>query len=310
MMYANWSAIFPWTIASVLSVMPPVSPVNSPAVANQAAREITVLIVSANQQSSGVLVAKADKTYYVLTAAQALPTDTPYQLITPDRHVHTVDLQQVRHLGQPKDSKEDQQSADGDLVLVPFVSDRPYSLAILADAVSLPPEQALFFSGWTKTTHPGEVIRQFGRISRIWPHGSMGYRVTYTNPAYDGMVGAPLVDSQGRLVGIHGGHASSLLTTLGLATDTTQKIAALHPTGTSYAIPVSSFLLHLAQAELNLSIQWDNAAIAEAMPPAISPATGPILPDPRDRIEDLSTLLQPVDSPVDVIIRQRTVLPY
>ncbi len=316
MMYTSWSAIFPWAIASVLSVMPPMPSANSSAVANEVAREITVLIVSPDQQSSGVLVAKADKTYYVLTAAHPLRNDAVYQLITPDRQVHTVDVHQVRYLGQKEDQKagqnRDQNGANPGLVLVPFTSDRSYPLAILADAIPLAPGKPLFFSGWTKTTHPGEVVRQFGRVSGIWPHAGVGYQVTYTNPAYADMVGAPLLDGHGRLVGIHGGDASPpIRTTLGWTPETTQKIAALNPTGSSYAIPVSTFLSHVAQTGLNLSIQTDNAPLAEVTPEATSPSPpNSTAPDSRDRIEDLSTLLRPVDSPVDVIIRQRVVLPY
>ncbi|WP_054469772.1 tetratricopeptide repeat protein [Planktothricoides sp. SR001] len=154
---------------------------------------------------SGVIIAKQKNTYYVVTASHVVEgSDQNYELIAPDGSRYRLD-----------DDKIKQQEGQ-DVALVQFSSKEIYAVATLADyRVKQDYRPWVFTAGWPK----GESLRnpQFeftpGRLSSseeswIFAHNAAsltdGYEMVYTNTTLGGMSGGPVMDTQGRVVGIHG----------------------------------------------------------------------------------------------------------
>ncbi|NET08293.1 MAG: hypothetical protein F6K16_27070 [Symploca sp. SIO2B6] len=59
---------------------------------NDIAREVTVLFRGTRgQHGSGVIIAKSDQTYYVLTAHHVVRREDDYKLVTADKQAYAID---------------------------------------------------------------------------------------------------------------------------------------------------------------------------------------------------------------------------
>jgi tetratricopeptide (TPR) repeat protein/S1-C subfamily serine protease len=172
------------------------------------AKEITVLITDPTGNGSGVIVAHEGDTYYVLTA----------------KHVVIDDYQQIRQIKvfTPKDDQEHPVDIsktkiwDGiDLALVQFTSNQKYDVAELANYSLDIEDQVIFVSGFPGAKQVNvKSGRQFNAgfllnwssspNSAIDDHSfSFGAELVYSNITAEGMSGGPLLDIEGRLIGIH-----------------------------------------------------------------------------------------------------------
>jgi S1-C subfamily serine protease len=255
---------------------------------NDIAREVTVLIRGDRGHGSGVIVHKSGNTYYVLTAEHVVRKQDDYKLVTPDKQAYAIDYRKVKRI------------AGVDLAIVKFTSTNNYSVAKLGTAKTTE-GQDVFVSGWPMNgavgnAAGGELVRQFtsGSISAFLPQPLNGYSMIYTNVTRAGMSGCPVLDTAGRLVGIHGmgdkEDARSLMES-GLSQEAAVGLAAKIKPGFNYAIPIATFL---RSAE---SVGIDPDVLAIDRSPAPEPGTPYVAskqPDPRDKIDNLQATLKSV----------------
>lgn len=207
---------------------------------NKTAEKITVLIEWGNRNGSGVIVAKQEDVYYVLTAEHVVRNKTEFEIVTHDGERYLV-----------KVNPENIKTMPGvDLAVVQFNSSTSYQVATVAD-YDLPSGNEtgfVFASGWSSsTTTDGKPERRFsagkvysreeGRLrGQTYNSFSYGYRLVYTNLTTKGMSGGPILDSQGRLVAIHGRADGET------PVDETSSAAGVVYLGFSLGVPIKSFL--------------------------------------------------------------------
>ncbi|AFZ11448.1 Tetratricopeptide TPR_1 repeat-containing protein [Crinalium epipsammum PCC 9333] len=186
---------------------------------NEQARKFTVRINNKNDDrdsGSGVIIAKQNNTYYVLTCAHVIKNSTNYEIVTPDGKIYSVDYSRVR--------KEE----GVDLAVVQFNSNDSYQVATIGN-VAAKDEQYTFVTGYSKFGNkqsqwrfsPGDISEQEVGLLRVKNYRvegrnqsavaaesaislTGGYELVYRNITYGGMSGGAVLDSLGRVIGIHG----------------------------------------------------------------------------------------------------------
>jgi tetratricopeptide (TPR) repeat protein len=193
----------------------------------QTASQFTVLIGGQNP-GSGVIFAKTGNTYYVLTAKHVVATPDEYQVVTPDRKEHPINYSGVKKL------------PNVDLAVVQFTSNQSYSVARLGDSQQVKQGANVYVSGWpipeqaiTKSTN---LITE-GKVAGLQVGDADGYELMYGNSTAPGMSGGPVIDTSGRVIGIHGRAAGN------------QESGKV---GINLGIPINLFLRLAPQVGLNL----------------------------------------------------------
>jgi tetratricopeptide (TPR) repeat protein len=225
------------------------------------AQRITVRISSIDSgKGSGVIVAKQGNTYFVLTAEHVVPKPDKYTVITSDGKKYLIDAQAVTKL-------------DGvDLAVLQFSSLSTYQVATLANYYISPEARPLaFLSGF-----PGaddSVVRQLS-IGTAFPSSATlfaaqsnystanGRELVYTSFSQPGMSGGPILDQQGRLIGIHNASETKLE-----ADDASGAVFPIY-LGRSLGVPISTFLGLAAQAKIT-----PNLLKVENSPPLLLSST-------------------------------------
>ncbi|NJN38947.1 MAG: trypsin-like peptidase domain-containing protein [Acaryochloridaceae cyanobacterium CSU_3_4] len=193
----------------------------------QIAKKTTVLIDGQNP-GSGVIIAKTNNVYYVLTAKHVVATADEYKIITPDRKQYTVEPNKIKRLSQL------------DLAIVEFTSMQPYPLARLGNSDQVKQGANVYVSGWPL---PDQAITQRthlvtkGEIAGLQPGDPEGYGFLYGNNTAPGMSGGPILDTNGQVIGIHGRAAGNQVS---------------GKVGINLGIPINLFLRSATQAGINL----------------------------------------------------------
>jgi len=196
----------------------------------QVARAITVKVLSKGFLGTGILINKQGRIYTVITNDHVLnAADPPYQIQTPDGHIYAAKVLPGVKFG------------DNDLGLLQFTSDQVYQIASVEKSAALRVGDEVFVSGFTSETR--EMIFPQGNISLILDKPlEGGYQIGYTNDIRRGMSGGPVLNSQGKLVGINGLHKDPLWEAPDLYADGSQPSKPLQDIiiHSSWAIPIDS----------------------------------------------------------------------
>jgi S1-C subfamily serine protease len=158
------------------------------------AQTITVRI-EGTARGSGVIVERRGQTYTVLTNAHVLQPTGNYGIVAPDGKCYSIKSDTIRQLPEL------------DLAIFLFSSTIPYAIAQLGNPTQLSPGQTVYVGGWANSggkLHSRVFFTSQGQLTEINSQLPAGYSLSYTNLVRVGMSGGPILDQQGRLVGING----------------------------------------------------------------------------------------------------------
>lgn len=244
---------------------------------NEISRKTTLLFVSEESIGSGSLIAKeGDKCVGITNRHVVLSDEGKEEKMV----VRTYDDQTYPVNKISWFSSED-------LALVEFECTQNYEPITIA-TYQLSPGQTVYLSGWPPSL--GKINRQFtsGSISTILENPDDGYAIGYTNVTRGGMSGGQVLDSAGRLVGIHG---------IGDLDERAVK------TGFNYGIPVATLLARASQNNLNYPLD-----IVYSLPQ--SPTDGTVVStdapqsDSRDSV-DVNNLINDIDRTLETVDKFR-----
>ena len=157
---------------------------------------VRIDINNGEDHGSGVIIARDDSNYYVLTSRHVVQyLDYEYTLTAPDGENYYLDNSAISHI-------------EGvDMAVVRFQSDLPYKIAqIERSKRRITPGIPVYINGFPKEAEEIEDGAQFtsGSLTGMNEQTFDGYNLVYSNFTRGGMSGGPVLNEQGRLIGIHG----------------------------------------------------------------------------------------------------------
>lgn len=203
---------------------------------DKVAEKITVRITNSDNEDdygSGVIVAKNEDTYYILTAAHVVQKNNKYRITTHDEQEYSPKSIDI---------------IEGvDLAVVEFNSRENYPIASLANySLAIGDTQLLLVSGFRQKNENGDIEKDltvgFTLNTDITSFDAknadsfaQGYELVYTNESRPGMSGGPIFDQSKRVIGINTGAEADL------GEDLQGDYADVY-LGYSLGVPISTFL--------------------------------------------------------------------
>ena len=230
------------------------------------AQQVSVLIARTNlDNGSGVIIAQEGNTYYVLTAGHVV-SGKGMKIVTHDGQEYVVDSNKIKNWSE---------SQGLDLALLEFTSNQSYQVATIGDYPRGFEERVVFLSGWPASKQPTgvnlEPNREFNsgyllgledgfNLAQNELSFTRGFGLVYSNLSERGMSGGPLLDIEGRLIGIHTAIEGEIDPVL---QDSDKDILV----GSSLGIPIRTFLAKLEQENIKLNIN-EQTTLPERLNPA------------------------------------------
>jgi|GEM_PF-370568 len=244
------------------------------------AQEITVKIDKAEDrkcnQGSGVIIAHQNNTYTVLTAEHVLSNCQKFRVITPDQQSYEVNGANVQKIKR------------ADLALFQFTSSRSYTVAKIANYRIRQPAAFILISGFPASeTHRqlsyGTVFQEdFGNLFTMDARSfTYGYGLIYTNLTSPGMSGAPILDTEGRIIGIHGRAEGEDLILQGNPSSTPTYL------GFSMGVPIRNLIQTMTEISIlpqNLSVETkEPESLPLVLEPKLKEALSKNIPVPNEQ---------------------------
>jgi tetratricopeptide (TPR) repeat protein len=242
------------------------------------AREITVRI-DGTIPGSGIIVARQGSTYYVATAKHVVKDADQYEILTYGGGKYPVKVTSIKRF------------AEVDLAVVTFVSDRNYQVATLSryleptyerrsyrqgdvfSGLEANQQQAIFVTGFPNPVNEGDPLHRYvfnlGRIldtsgSTISnpSNRSEGYRLAYSNFTRVGMSGGAVLDTNGRVIAIHGRADGQKIIGDRVTSNTLPESNEEERIGfgSSLGIPITTFLTLLPNTGVQIDLKIENTA--------------------------------------------------
>ena len=237
------------------------------------AQQVSVLIARENNKNgSGVIIAKKGNTYYVLTAGH-VASGKDMNIVTHDGQKYVVNSDKIKNWNE---------SQGLDLALLEFTSSQSYQVATVGNyprgvqgVTEGGEDRVVFLSGWPASKQPTgvnlEPNREFNsgyllgledgfNLAQNELSFTRGFGLVYSNLSERGMSGGPLLDIEGRLIGIHTAIEGEIDPVL---QDSDKDILV----GSSLGIPIRTFLAKLEQENIKLNIN-EQTTLPERLNPA------------------------------------------
>ena len=189
---------------------------------------------------SGVIIAKKDNTYTVLTA--------DHVVLNPNAN-YIVKIKNQQHSVNSVKSLKEQTGLD--LAVITFDSTEAYSTTTFGDSEYASVGANVYVSGFPLAVDiNAEREHEFttGMVTSVRENAPQGYAMRYQALTRRGMSGGPVFDTSGRLVGIHGQGDVT-----GRVKNESSSIPEPLKTGFNAAIPIDSFVDSLNTAGLSES---------------------------------------------------------
>ncbi|NES19482.1 MAG: trypsin-like peptidase domain-containing protein [Symploca sp. SIO3E6] len=148
---------------------------------------------------SGFIVKRQDSSYTVLTNEHVVKNGQSYIIEHHNGQKYPAQLLQTTNFN------------DNDLALLQFKSAESYEVASLEHSSSLKDNEEVFMAGYPldfKESDPSGFSFRFGRITFLGMDRPLkgGYQLGTSHQIQKGMSGGPLLNRQGKVVGINGRH--------------------------------------------------------------------------------------------------------
>ena len=166
-----------------------------PTQVNAIATKVTVRI-SGPEAGTGVLVEKKGNTYTVLTNWHVVDTKGTYTIQLENGGTYRIKSSQVQRL------------SGVDLAVFQFQSNQNYQPANIGNSDKVTEGTSVYAAGWITPSRICKKSRCYkfanGTINTILNPVEDGYGWVYSNQVRPGMSGGPVLDEEGKLVGING----------------------------------------------------------------------------------------------------------
>ncbi|ALF52903.1 hypothetical protein ACX27_08590 [Nostoc piscinale CENA21] len=181
-------------LGTAIVIVQPVATALTPSEIYPIAEQITVRIDGTNT-GSGVIIEHKDNTYTVVTNWHVMQVKGSYTVQTADGKKYTINHSQIKRL------------PGVDLAVFEFTSNQNYRVAEKGNSEQITGGKTVYVAGYPDGI-PGIPERTFqalpGQIAGFIQKPKDGYALVYTVNAFPGMSGGPILDEQGKLIGIHG----------------------------------------------------------------------------------------------------------
>jgi tetratricopeptide (TPR) repeat protein len=217
------------------------------------AQSVTVMIQNAqNPQNagSGVIIKREGEVYTVLTAHHVVQRAPDYKVMTPDAKLYPMVQGSVKPF------------PGVDLALLQFKSGESYSVAKIGDSDQSSLGSTSFVAGFPGTTAVSSEPTFLFTSGKIAANASRplkdGYAIAYNNSTLPGMSGGPVLNAEGKLIGIHGRAEAAER----LQNSQVSKDIYILKTEFNYAIPINTFLRLAPQVNSTLAFRTPTPSVS------------------------------------------------